>query len=304
MIMNMNTFPNVPVCIEAILENPMENITVCMAIPFGVKGLVWFSEESCYILTLSKDGKSFDNVTMDNTFSYTNIGTVLYGTFYFIGERPHFYFTIEDIYLYNYINVSSLPIESKISIWKYMLDNEIQPFDLYSSPFIIGIPFMRTSWNEMKDLLPKISYKIQNIRFHFKEERDYTFNINNTYHTYYYYPLNTKKDKIIMDDLQPEKMETLCVKADPVMDIYHIFSEDETRYMGIACVQTLKTSLFLGSLFRNMKMEYDLDELEESDDEDSIRNHNTPIDTDKKIRMICVYNIRFKKWCPISLATL
>jgi len=298
----MNTFPNVPVCVEAILENPMENITVCLAIPFGVKGLVWFSEEYCYILTLSKDGKSFDNVTMDNTFSYTNIGTVLYGTFYFIGERPHFYFTIEDIYLYNYNNVSSLPIEKKISIWKYMLDNEIQPFNLYSSPFIIGLPFMRTNWNEMKELLPNISYKIQSIRFHFKEERDYTIATNNTFHTYYYYPLNTNKDKISVSDLQPEKMATFWVKADPIMDIYHIFSEDEKSYIGIACVQTLKSSLFLGSLFRNMKLDYEMDELEESDDEDTAPIQPKPIDTTKKIKMMCVFNIRFKKWCPISIA--
>ena len=96
-------------------------------------------------------------------------------------------------------------------------------------------------------------------------------------------------------------METFYVKADPIMDIYHLFSQDEKVYIGIACVQTLKTSLFLGSLFRNMKIEYELDELEESDDENEDVSKKMTIDTDLKLKMICVYNIRFKKWCPLSL---
>ena len=298
----MNTLPDVPVCVEAILDKPMEKITLCLAIPGGVKGLVWFSPEYCYILTLSKDGKSFDNVTIDNSFSYTNIGTVLYGTFYFIEERPHVYFTIEDIYLYKYQTTTQLPIETKMSICRDILSNEIQPFDLYTSSFIIGLPFMRTTWKEMYDLLPHISYKIHSIRFHFEEEKDYSRPMACKTHTYFYYHLNTKKECINMNDLQPERMETFYVKADPIMDIYHLFSQDEKTYIGIASVQTLKTSLFLGSLFRNMKMEYDLDELEESDDEDDSISKRIIVDTEVKIKMICVYNIRFKKWCPLSLA--
>lgn len=298
----MNTFPDVPVCVEAILDKPMEKITLCIAIPVGVKGLVWFSPECCYILTLSKDGRSFDNVTIDNSFSYTNIGTVLYGTFYFIEERQHVYFTIEDVYLYKYHNTSQLPIERKMALSRDMLSNEIQPFDLYTSTFIIGLPFMRTSWKEMYDLLSHISYKIHSIRFHFEEEKDYSRPMASKSHTYYYYLLNTKKDCINMNDLQPDRMETFYVKADPIMDIYHLFSQDEKTYIGIASVQTLKTSLFLGSLFRNMKSEYELDELEESDDEDDSISKRILVDTELKIKMICVYNVRFKKWCPLSLA--
>lgn len=295
-------FPDVPICVEAILDKPMEKITLCIAIPVGVKGIVWFSAEYCYILTLSKDGKSFDNVTMDNSFSYTTIGTILYGTFYFIEERQHFYFTIEDIHLYKYQNMSSIPIENKFALCRDILSNEIQPFDLYRSSFIIGLPFMRSSWKEMCDLLPNISYKIQSIRFHFEEEKDYSFPMSCKSYTYFYYNLNTKKECVNTNDLQLDRMETFYVKADPIMDIYHLFSQDEKVYIGIASVQTLKTSLFLGSLFRNMKLEYELDELEESDDEDGSISKQVIVDTEVKIKMLCVYNIRFKKWCPLSLA--
>jgi hypothetical protein len=295
-------FPDVPICVEAILDKPMEKITLCIAIPVGVKGIVWFSPEYCYILTLSKDGKSFDNVTMDNSFSYTTIGTILYGTFYFIEERQHFYFTIEDIHLYKYQNMSSIPIENKFALCRDILSNEIQPFDLYSSSFIIGLPFMRSSWKEMCDLLPHISYNIQSIRFHFEEEKDYSFPMSCKSYTYFYYNLNTKKECVNTSDLQLDRTETFYVKADPIMDIYHLFSQDEKAYIGIASVQTLKTSLFLGSLFRNMKLEYELDELEESDDEDGSISNQVIVDTEVKIKMLCVYNIRFKKWCPLSLA--
>jgi hypothetical protein len=96
-------------------------------------------------------------------------------------------------------------------------------------------------------------------------------------------------------------METFYVKADPIMDIYHLFTQDDETYMGIACIQTINTSLFLASIFRNMKMNYELDELEESDDEDVDTTKRLLVNTDLKIKMMCVYNIRFKKWCPLSL---
>ena len=86
------------------------------------------------------------------------------------------------------------------------------------------------------------------------------------------------------------------------MDIYHLFSQNDETYIGVACVQTLKTSLLLGSLFRNMKIDYELDELEESDDEDCLISNQLQVDLDRKLKMLCVYNIRFKKWCPLSLA--
>jgi len=293
----MDTFLDVPICIEAILDKPMEKIIMCIAIPNGVKGLVWFSDESCYILTLSKDGKSFDNVTIDNSFSFTNVGTILYGTFYCIEERPHIYFTIEDIYLYKYQTTTNLTVEAKMTLCRNMLRNEIQPFDLYTSSFIIGLPFIRRKWNEMCDLLPHISYKIQSIRFHFDEERDYSQPMTTTYHVYYYYPLNTKVD-LHVNDLQPERMETFYVTADPIMDIYHLYTLNDPSYVGVASIQTLKTSSLLGSIFRNMKLEYEIDEFEESDDEDC---NKINVDTNLKVKMICVYNIRFKKWCPISI---
>jgi hypothetical protein len=298
----MSIYPDVPVCVEAILEKPMENCTMCIAIPVGLKGLIWFSPEYCYILTLSKDGKSFDNVTIDNSFTYKNTGTIFYGTIYFIQDRPHVYFTIEDIYLYNYKNTSNIPIQTKIALCRDILYNEIQPFDLYTSQFIIGLPFIKKNWKDMCELLPHISYKIHAVRFHFEEETDYSQQFITTFHTYFYYQLNTKQECIHINDLQPERMETFYVKADPIMDIYHLFSQYDEGYIGLACVQTLKTSLFLASLFRNMKMIYELDELEESDDEDDIVTNRPSVDINVKIKMICVYNIRFKKWCPLSLA--
>ena len=298
----MNTFPDVPVCVEAILDKPMEKCTLCVAIPLGVKGIVWFSPECCYILTLSNDGKSFDNVTIDNSFSYINTGTIFYGTIYCIQDRPHIYFTIEDIYLYKYQSTSSIPIQSRITLCRDILRNEIQTFDLSTSSFVIGIPFIKTSWNEMCNILPHISYKIHSIRFHFEEESIYSQQIVSTFHTYFYYRLNTKKDCVYINDLQIERVESFYVKADPVMDIYHLFSQNDETYIGVACVQTLKTSLLLGSLFRNMKIDYELDELEESDDEDCLISNQLQVDLDRKLKMLCVYNIRFKKWCPLSLA--
>jgi hypothetical protein len=290
--------PQVPVCVEAILEKPMENISLCIAIPSGVKGVVWFSREGCYILTLSKDGKSFDNVTCDNSFHYNTTGTILYGTFYFMKEeQTNFYFTIEDIYLYNYKDVRLLTIQEKIQIWNHMLANEIQPFNIHTSQFIIGIPFIKNTWREMCDVLPHISYKIHAVRFHFKEETEYSKSIISNYHTYYYYLLNNQHTEIKHNDNQIDNSKIFWVQADNVVDIYYLFTDNEDLlYVGIACIQTLKTSLFMSSIFRNMTLS-EIEMINDYDDEYKINK----IDVEKRVRMNCVYNTRFKKWTPVSI---
>ena len=60
----------------------------------------------------------------------------------------------------------------------------------------------------------------------------------------------------------------------------------------------------MNSIFRNIKENVNLDALEESDDEDDfedIRNDKFLIVKSEPVKMKCEYNYKFKKWTPIHI---
>jgi len=52
------------------------------------------------------------------------------------------------------------------------------------------------------------------------------------------------------------------------------------------------------------KKQYNLDKLEESDDEDEFENEREDrfVFLDREFNMLCSYNYKFKKWVPLKLA--
>jgi hypothetical protein len=60
----------------------------------------------------------------------------------------------------------------------------------------------------------------------------------------------------------------------------------------------------MNKIFRNMKENYNLDALEESDDEAEFENEKEDkyVFLDRCVKMNCQYNHKFKKWVPLSLA--
>ena len=75
-------------------------------------------------------------------------------------------------------------------------------------------------------------------------------------------------------------------------------------FFDYAYIRDYTTSVFMNSLFRNIKENINLDTLEESDDEDEFQNikNDKYVYLDKSFKILCVYNNRFKKWKPIELA--
>ena len=55
--------------------------------------------------------------------------------------------------------------------------------------------------------------------------------------------------------------------------LYYL-SNNNLKYYNIARIPDYKTSIFMNSLFRNIKENYDLDEIEMSDDEEDFENVN------------------------------
>jgi hypothetical protein len=98
------------------------------------------------------------------------------------------------------------------------------------------------------------------------------------------------------------------VVADTAFDIYHLyaFGKGNTRvYYNTAYIPNYKTSVFMNSLFRNIKENRNLDFIEESDDEEEFQNKEPSkwVDLEKMISMECVYLPKFRRWVPIHVAS-
>ena len=59
----------------------------------------------------------------------------------------------------------------------------------------------------------------------------------------------------------------------------------------------------MNKLFRNIKENSNLDAIEESDDEEEFQDNREDkyVYLDRSFNMLCEYNNKFKKWCPIKV---
>jgi hypothetical protein len=93
--------------------------------------------------------------------------------------------------------------------------------------------------------------------------------------------------------------------ADIQNDIYHLYAYSKNNspiYYNIAYIPNYKTSVFMNSIFRNIRENDNLDYIEESDDEDDFQNIDMDkyVDMNKMVLLECVFNTRFNKWVPIN----
>jgi hypothetical protein len=99
-------------------------------------------------------------------------------------------------------------------------------------------------------------------------------------------------------------LRTFIIKPDVQNDIYHVLHNENdpiTDNTMIAHIPNYKTSVMMNSIFRNIKENRNLDELEESDsDEDDDKPEL--VDLTKCVRMTCSFNHRFKRWQPCACA--
>jgi hypothetical protein len=93
------------------------------------------------------------------------------------------------------------------------------------------------------------------------------------------------------------------VIADIQFDIYHLFAYGKSKslvYYNVAYIPDYKTSIFMNSLFRNIRENKNLDYIEESDDEEDFENvaEDKYVDVNKTMLIECMFHPKFKKWVP------
>jgi hypothetical protein len=313
--------------------------SVYFMIPKGKKFLVWFKNGECLFLELDND-KQVVNISSKKTSRIFPNDTILYGTHFYYRAPPantnhvvnvQYYFTIENIHYYNGVNLdttqtvfekcktlhlafttATLEKTFQVDIGLPHIDtcleriSAVKPFyqvyciqkkksddtnNQYQNIHFNVLPTMQKMDAQQPPHTPvnivsrHSTSSIENNKKYIEKSNDYN-NTNNN---------NNKKYKIFI------------VSADIQNDIYNLVDPNDLSNYDIsnklvASIPDYKTSIFMNALFRNIKENKSLDALEESDDEDEFENTNIDkfVDLNKKIKMKCIFNYKFKKWTPIE----
>ena len=285
--------------IQTIQSNGAQS-NINMHIPKGPKAFIWFSywndKPVCITLPLmpNKKGINIHNIQLHYA-SFSKdlcLQTIMYGTFFNEKNKTQC-FSCEDIFYYKGIPVF-LGLDQRILLICSLFRNkEIILSSLIDSlsieRLIIGLPIITSNFKQAEQLLHNLSYEVYAIRVLTANRPDLCGLIKN---------INTTNKEV--------KEGIFKVKASINEDIYQLYCFDPTNTydnsLGIALIPTYKKSVFMNSLFRNIKENKNLDLLEESDDEDEFENANLDkfVDTTKTINMKCVYIKQFRKWEPIE----
>lgn len=310
------------------------------AIPAGKKYYVYFSfhegKDVCYLLEIRENKhdtyhKKISKISIVSTEGVPHelcMGTLLYGTLVtesVDGELSKPFFVMEDIIQYKGYVLGNISFSHKIGY----IDTLFSSSGLHTNTTLslgFALPYMwdivcaeesaiLTDYEKIKNTLFYTSHHIQLRKW---DEISPYLNI----------PLNKIGSKPIAPHPEPKKptrrvsyvpvsmdfqkpqYKYSCifqVCADIQYDVYHLYAygkNNELVYYNVAGIPTLKTSVFMNSLFRKIKENQNIDYIEESDDEDDMQNtaEDKYVDLNKNIPIECVFNYKFKKWVPIRVA--
>ena len=195
------------------------------------------------------------------------------------------HFFIEDIYFNSGYDLKSKNHYDKLNIIKNILQNKIKQVKIHHSDIVFGLPIITNQRNKIEDKLKDIPYNIYCIQHRYLKN-------NNTYFN----------EKI---NIVQEYNRIFVVKAEISCDIYKLFVKNKIKKQleehSIAFIPNYKTSVYMNSLFRNIKENDNLDLLEESDDEEEFENIDIDkyVDINKQMIMLCKFSHKFKSWIPI-----
>ena len=260
----------------------------------GKRSCIWFTyidKKFVCILILINNNELLNN---DNNFYIVDViynpelcynEVLLYGHYNNINKKNYFY--IDNVYNYNNYNYyvknikQNINFEYKLELFKYIMNY----INIYESKFNIVLPVILNNKDNLYKIIHKLPYNINNI---------VVYNDKNYISNYIYNP-NTNCNNIFA---------TFMVKALLTNDIYmsYLYSNNKLIEYNILLIDTYKTSKFMNNNFRNIRENYNLDSLEESDDEFENNSVNKFVDLEKCLNIECEYNNRFKKWVPRKIS--
>lgn len=258
-------------------------------IPNGKRNLLWFTHYKKQflpiLLILNKD-EIIDLQILSCCFSEElalNNTIFLCHSFNKKGNK-NIFITLYDIIFYKGKLEYNNNFENKLKIFKDLFDNNIKQIFFHENSVIIGLPKIIDNIKNIENEFYNTIYDTNSIIYIQKNKSEIYgksyFHINNIIYGHF------------------------LIKADFQNDIYNIYLKNENYEYDILLIDSFKTSMFMNSLFRNIKENKNLDLLEESDSETEFENINPNkyVNFNKKYVIKCKYNSKFKKWIPIELS--
>ena len=233
------------------------------------------------------------------------------------------WFIVEDILYFKGIPMKTEPFGSRLGFIYQLMNKTTQCFQ--SKDHIVMAP--STMWKvelnekmwEFPTYIPgqiqnNIAYSVHHIQYRSSSEIMPYLNVNISKKIQTKSAIQqTSMTETVMksprlDFSKPQyKQKTVFqVRADVQNDIYHLYAygkNNQPVYYGIAYISGYKSSVFMNSLFRNIRENKNLDYIEESDDEENFQDmrDNKYVDLNKKVLMECAFHTKFKKWVPLRL---
>jgi hypothetical protein len=301
---------------------------LCLSIPTGKKSFAWFTYRpgtainTCYIADM-KIAK-FTEVQIEPYEFKLALKTILYGTICELNGKK--FFVMEDMFYYCGLPVRQMTYGDKLTYFHQMLSRYLN--QLSSCELIFTMPYFRKiADSNINDILTNpifydemvgaAAYLAHHVQFrssteilpylnhNYKKTATKTLDENNS---------NLSKDFVMKFPLKnidygacSQKREAVFqVMADLESDIYHLYCydgknrEDPYIYFDIAYVGTRKESVFMNTMFRNIRENSNIDLGEESEDEDMFQTIGMDkyVDLNKKLKILCIYNDKWRKWVP------
>ena len=268
----------------------------------------------------------------DESLSMGN-GTIINGVLTTRQKTP--FFTCEEILYYKGDIVMHRNQSFKLSKMMDLFKNNIRQEILTPKSLMICSPFIYNTYEKCIEKILSLDYQIFAIQFRRWKHKTpmgyYYVNenvLNNKQSNHHEQTHNEKSppepprpnNKNISHTNQrihqPREM-IFYVKADIQDDTYYHYSEKieqqdnnqnnnhDKQEKEVLYIPDFKTSVMMNKLFRTIKENDNLDYLEESDDEEEFENISSDkyVDTNKVIKIKCVYYPKFKKWKPVEVVS-
>jgi len=328
----MRRFPDFELSYETISHNKVSNkYDICLAVPIGKKCYAWFTYEEnnnvCYLMDINREKKISKvrkiPVVFDGDLC---LGTIVYGTLWSpepSNEGLNTWFIIEDILYFKGIPMKTESFGSRLGFLQQFMNKTQQYFATKDHMVLAPSTMWKVELNdkmwEFPPYIPvqiqsNIAYPVHHIQYRSSSEIMPYLNVNisKRIQTKPTVQQMTPSDVLAkpprLDFSKPQyKQKTVFqVRADVQYDIYHLYAygkNNQPVYYGIAYIPGYKSSVFMNSLFRNIRENKNLDYIEESDDEENFQDtrDNKYVDLNKKILMECAFHTKFKKWVPLRL---
>lgn len=296
----LSGFPKFERCYERITHNKVLDASLILAVPEGKTCFVWFTiyknNSVCFLLDINEKKQITNIININASFdNKLSLGTIFYGTVF--NKNSVSYFCIEDLYYCKGRYCLNSVYVNKLEIIGDIFRNDLNQVTLDNS-MIFGLPLILSDFRSIIKEVELLPYKVDNLKFRFNDIQK-----SKKIVTMKYFKPNTTKESN-RKDFRKEVIFKIMADIEP--DIYNLFIDKNgvEEYYDSAFISDYKTSVMMNKLFRNIKENDNLDAIEESDDEEDFENirEDKYVYLDRSFNMICEYNSKFKRWCPLRLA--